>query len=256
MNTPLIAGSIDIAELCFYLFFAFFIGLVIYLRREDRREGYPLEDDVTGRLINREGVLNTALPKTFNLPFDQGSLTVPNGERDPFDVPNARRTSPYSGTPLEPVGDPIGAGVGPGARAQRAKYPDVTHEGHLRIVPISSVPEITIAEQDVDPRGLTIYGADNLAAGTVTDIWIDRSEMMIRYLDVDTGSSKVLVPMTMVLVDRRGAVTCSALNAAQFVGAPRPAKAGEITRDEEEQVVAYFGSGYLYASADRQEPLM
>ena len=42
-------GGLDVTEWVLYGFFLFFAGLIIYLRREDRREGYPLEDDVTGR---------------------------------------------------------------------------------------------------------------------------------------------------------------------------------------------------------------
>ena len=38
--------------------------------------------------------------------------------------------------------------------------------------------------------------------------------------------------------------------------APSAAAPAEITRYEEERVVAYYGGGYLYASADRQEPWM
>ena len=134
MYTNLIAGSIDIAELMVYIFFLFFLGLVIYLRREDRREGYPVEDDIGGRLRRDGTLINTALPKTFNLPFDQGSVTAPNNNRDPIEVANSRRVSPWPGAPIEPVGDPIMAGVGPGARAHRSKFADVTAEGHLRIV--------------------------------------------------------------------------------------------------------------------------
>ena len=255
MYTNLIAGTIDIAELMVYIFFLFFLGLVIYLRREDRREGYPVEEDVNGRLRHDGTLLNTALPKTFNLPFNQGSVTVPNSKRDTFEVANARRVSRWSGSPIEPVGDPILAGVGPGARAQRAKFADVTAEGHLRIVPIGDAEGMSIDHRDVDPRGLSVSGADGGVAGTVSDIWVDRSESMIRYLEVDTGSRKVLMPMMMALVSRSG-VTCSALAAGQFGGAPALAKAGEITRDEEEQIVAYFGGGYLYAMPSRQEPLL
>jgi photosynthetic reaction center H subunit len=255
MHNSLIAGSIDIAELMFYIFFLFFLGLVIYLRREDRREGYPVEDDIGGRLRRDETLFNTALPKTFNLPFGQGSYTAPNNARDPIEVANARRVSPWPGAPIEPVGDPILAGVGPGARAHRAKFADVTAEGHLRIVPIGDATGTTVETRDVDPRGLTVRGADGEIAGKVSDIWVDRSEMLIRYLEVDTGSRKVLMPMTMAFVSRsRNNVTCSALAAGQFGGAPHPAKAGEITRDEEEQIVAYFGGGYLYATPSRQEP--
>jgi photosynthetic reaction center H subunit len=257
MYNNLIAGTIDIAELMVYVFFLFFLGLVIYLRREDRREGYPVEDEIGGRL-RRDGTLfNTALPKTFHLPFDQGSLTVPNGDRDPAVVANARRTGNWAGASIEPVGDPMQAGIGPGARAQRAKFADVTAEGHLRIVPIGDAAGMSVETRDVDPRGLTVRGADGEIAGTVSDIWVDRSEMMIRYLEVDTGARKVLMPMTMVLVNRgRNNVTCSAITAAQFAGVPALAKAGEITRDEEEQVVAYFGGGYLYAVPSRQEPVL
>ena len=34
---------IDGAQIALYAFWIFFAGLVIYLRREDKREGYPLE---------------------------------------------------------------------------------------------------------------------------------------------------------------------------------------------------------------------
>ncbi len=34
---------IDGAQIALYAFWVFFVGLIIYLRREDRREGYPLE---------------------------------------------------------------------------------------------------------------------------------------------------------------------------------------------------------------------
>jgi photosynthetic reaction center H subunit len=34
---------IDGTQIVLYAFWVFFAGLVIYLRREDKREGYPLE---------------------------------------------------------------------------------------------------------------------------------------------------------------------------------------------------------------------
>ena len=39
---------IDFATICIYLFWFFFAALIIYLRREDKREGYPLESDRQG----------------------------------------------------------------------------------------------------------------------------------------------------------------------------------------------------------------
>ncbi|TVP73653.1 MAG: hypothetical protein EA352_11785 [Gemmatimonadales bacterium] len=40
--------DINLAQISIYLFWLFFAGLVIYLRREDKREGYPLESDRKG----------------------------------------------------------------------------------------------------------------------------------------------------------------------------------------------------------------
>ena len=34
---------IDGAQIALYAFWIFFFGLIVYLRREDRREGYPLK---------------------------------------------------------------------------------------------------------------------------------------------------------------------------------------------------------------------
>lgn len=256
MQNTLFFGSMDAAELMFYIFFLFFLGLVIWLRREDRREGYPLESDVGGHLLNNEGLLQTAKPKTFHLPFDQGTVTAPNTVREPLNVPNARRTAVWAGSPIEPEGDGIGAGVGPGAWVARSDTPDLTHEGDLRIVPIGDT-SIYVESRDPDPRGMNVVGADGKVAGTVSDLWVDRSEMMIRYLDVNVDGKSVLLPMTMAIVDRRRKlVQCSALNASQFAGAPGLAKAGTITRLEEEKITAYFGSGYLYASPSRSEPII
>ncbi len=256
MNDPILfAGSIDVAELSFYLFAGFFLVLVIWLNRESRREGFPLEDDVSGKLLHNDSFIQMALPKTFHLPFDQGEVTSPPAEdRDPVEVPNARRTSHFSGSAIEPVGDPMLSAIGPGARTPRAKFADVTSEGHLRIVPIDHVPGMHVNVRDGSPVGKTVYGADDEVAGTVSDIWVDRSEFLIRYLEVDTGARRVLMPMMMAIV-KKDKVTCSAITGAQFAGAPAT-PAGTITRDEEEHVVSYFGGGYLYATPERQEPLI
>ena len=47
MQTAGFTSTFDVAELALYAFFLFFFGLVIYLRREDKREGYPLASDRT-----------------------------------------------------------------------------------------------------------------------------------------------------------------------------------------------------------------
>jgi len=40
----------DFAQVAVYLFWFFFAGLIYYLRREDKREGYPLEADRGGHV--------------------------------------------------------------------------------------------------------------------------------------------------------------------------------------------------------------
>lgn len=251
-------GGLDVAELVFYLFFAFFLGLIIYLRREDRREGYPLEEESNGRLLYAEGPLQTAPTKSFRLPHGLGTVTAPTKGREPVNVPNSQRTSVHPGNPIEPIGSGIGAGVGPGAYAQRADRPDLDFEGHARIVPISTAPGFTVSTRDPDPRGMKMAGADKMVAGTISDIWIDKADHLIRYLEVDLkDGGKALVPMAMCVVNKGlNAVICDALMASQFAGAPLPKTAGQITLLEEEQIVGYFGSGYLYATADRQEPII
>jgi photosynthetic reaction center H subunit len=251
-----IVGTIDAAQLALIAFVLFFICLIFWLRREDRREGYPLEDALTGRVDSDGGPLSTASAKTFFLPFGMGTVTVPlpaSENREPVEI-KAERREHFGGAPYSPVGDVFAAGVGPGAYAQRAAFP-IAMPTAPRIVPIGSVPQITVASASIDPRGLAVSGADGARAGTVVDLWVDRAEHMIRYLAVDTGARIVLAPMAMAVV-RRHAVIISAINAADFANALFPESPEEITRYEEERVVAYFGTGYLYANADRLEPLL
>ena len=248
---PDLTPGIDVALLVFWAFVLFFIALVFYLRREDRREGYPLEDTVTGRVATPGGPLSTASPKSFLLPFGHGTVTAPTQGREPVDIA-ARRTDRFAGAPYAPTGDPLVDGIGPAAWADRAKRPDLDMDGHPRIVPLSAAGDFWVSAKDPDLIGWPVVGADGGVAGTVTDLWIDRADRLVRYLQLEDG---VLAPITMAKVDRRRRrVVVDALNAAQFDGVPRLAAAGEITLYEEERVQAWFGGGYLYASAGRQEP--
>ena len=242
-------GGLDVTEWVLYGFFLFFAGLIIYLRREDRREGYPLEDDVTGRRESEGGILFTAQPKVFRLPHNGGTVTKPDGSRDPADL-KARRTAAWTGSPLEPLGDPLQAGIGPGAYAQRAKTPDLMVHGGPRIVPLRVAPDFYLDKRDPDPRGMNVVAADNVVAGTVSDVWIDRSEYMIRYLEVELANSqkRVLVPMTMAVVKGgRKRVKVNALLASQFDNIPQLTRSDQITRDEEERVCASVRAGVAYS---------
>ena len=248
--------GIDFAVISVFSFFAFFVTLILYLRREDRREGYPLEEDPSGLVRTAGGVLFTALPKTFHLPSG-GTLTVPNKNRDRRPIA-ARRTSVSPGSPSVPTGNPLADGVGPASYAERAKVPDLTAHGDLKIVPMRVASNFHIARGDPDPRGMLVLGADNAVAGSVSDIWVDRAEWTIRYLEVALNSGgTVLLPITGALIRQaRRHVLVDAITAAQFDGVPRLGNPDQVTFYEEERIVAYYGGGYLYATPARAEPFL
>lgn len=257
MRHVFLGGALDVAELCFYAFVLFFIGLVYYLRREDRREGYPVEDEITGRVDSAFGFFTTSTYKEFRLPFDRGIASTPTKGREPVQIA-ARHTARFGGAPYTPTGNPLTDGVGPAAYAQRAPWPDLDMEGRLRIVPISSDDHFWIARQDPDPRGWPVVAADGKTAGTISDIWIDRSDRIVRYFEValDSGRS-VLAPVGFTSVqNRRRRVAVDSIAAHQFADAPALATPGEVTRLEEEKLMAYFGGGYLYGLPGRTEPIL
>jgi photosynthetic reaction center H subunit len=249
--------GVDWALISVYVFWGFFITLIFYLRREDRREGFPLEEDDSGRLQSKGGFLFIADPKTFRLPFGRGSVSVPNDRRDQRPIAG-KRTSVVPGSPMDPTGNPMTAGVGPGSYAERAKVPDLTVHGTPRIVPMRVATDFSVSSCDSDPRGMPVYGTDGKRAGAVKDIWVDRGESMVRYLEVGLdGGANVILPITVALVDKRhGRVEVDAITAAQFADVPKLQSNDQITLDEEERVAAYYGAGFLYATPDRMEPFL
>jgi photosynthetic reaction center H subunit len=262
MENILFAGTFDLTVLLLYAFFGFFLLLVLYLLREGRREGFPLEHDVTGALEPEPGYLFRATPKLFRITRDE-VRKAPNYVRDTH-VTNIARTAAWSGAPFEPTGDPMLAGVGPGSYAMREDRTDYTSHGLARIVPLRADPEYSVDKGDPDPRGFAFVGVDRQPGGVVTDLWVDRSEFLVRYLEVATIDAKgvptgatVLVPMAMCVVDRRRrrVVTDSVLG-AQVAQAPRIAQEAKITLREEERIVGYFGAGYLYATPGRGAPVL
>jgi photosynthetic reaction center H subunit len=252
-------GDFDIAQLCLYAFWAFFIGLIIYLQRETMREGYPMESEVTGKPA-MFGPFTMPSPKTFLLPHGHGEVSFPNPEKDAREITDRtfamRPTEKWSGSAFEPTGDPMVDGVGPAAWAQRADHPELTVEGEIKIVPMATTNDWSIAEQDSDIRGFPVLGCDGETAGTVRDVWIDRSESIIRYVEVElTGGQVVLAPMTCCRVrsiEKR--VDVASITAAQFAGVPQAGTAGQLSMLDEERIMAYYAGGKLYATPQRAEP--
>ncbi len=254
MTNVHLGGGLDIAELAFYLFFLFFLGLIWYLNRESRREGYPLEHDISGAVGDDISRLDFSEKKRFQLPHGLGIYVPEDVPRDALPTNVLPRV--YAGTPLDVTGELLGSGLGPGGYALRADRPDIDMFGRPRIVPMAIAEHVTVVGRDIDPRGLPVVGLDRQVAGTVRDLWVDRAENVIRYLDVDlTGGGKATLPMAMVKVSR-GQVFTDAVTASQFANCPQLASPEQITLLEEEKVQAYFGAGYLWATPQRSEPLV
>jgi photosynthetic reaction center H subunit len=259
MHTGAITDHIDVAQVVLYAFWLFFAGLIFYLRREDRREGYPLRSEPSGK-PETPGFVAIPDPKVFRL-FHGGIETAPRPDRDTRKL-NAVPVDWYGGSPIKPVGDPMLAGVGPGAWVERADTPDLTVEGLTRIAPLRIANDFAIAKEDPDPRGMSVIGADGLVGGTVRDVWVDRSETIIRYLEVEvTGpggaAKRVLLPMTFAQIDgRRNRVKVVSILSTQFANVPALSNPERITLREEDKVTAYYGGGILYAEPSRQEPLI
>lgn len=256
-----LVGNLDLAQIVLYAFWIFFAGLIWYLRQEDRREGYPLESDVGGH-FNKDPWLFVPQPKTFLLPHGEGEVSVPNGNRDSREIA-ASRPHEYPGAPLTPTGDPLVDGVGPAAWAERSDTPDLTAGGKPRIVPLRAADGYSLHDRDIDPRGLEVVGADSQSAGTITEAWVDRAEHLLRYYEMQLGSGKkaraVLIPASFVSIrsgrQKKKYAHVDAITSEQFARVPSIANADQITRLEEERIVAYFGGGQLYATPLRQEPL-
>jgi photosynthetic reaction center H subunit len=255
MGTGAITSYVDVAQLALYVFWIFFAGLVYYLQRESKREGFPLESDLpNGRTIASPGMVGMPRPKTFLLEHG-GEVSVPNGFKSPQTL-NAHPTYGWMGSPLEPNGNPLLDGVGPGSWSDRADKPDTTPEGKPKIVPLRVLPDYNVSEKDPDPRGMQVTAGDGEVAGTVRDLWLDQSEMLFRYLEVETAAGHhVMVPMNFARVTW-GGVKVRSIMSHQFAQVPGLRNPEQVTFLEEEKIVAYYGAGTLYADPGRAEPLL
>lgn len=251
MGTGAITASVDVAQLVLYLFWIFFAGLIYYLVRENHREGYPMET------VNGRGTITgfpVPRPKTYQLTHG-GEFSAPN-DRVEGRTFAAEPAHPWTGAPLEPTGDPMQAGVGPGAWAERADEADLMLDGTDKIVPLRVAADFDVSDHDVDPRGLPALGADGESGGTVRDLWLDRAEAIFRYLEVETADGRrVLLPMTAARVKKDG-VHVKSVHGRHFAGVPGTKSPDRVTLLEEEKIMAYYGAGTLYADPSRQEPLL
>ena len=238
MGTGAITQYVDVAQIVLYMFWLFFAGLIYYLLRENHREGYPMD---TGRENGPkvEGWPPVPSPKTFK--HHDGHETYSPDLNRPDGQTSAEPAHGWIGAPLEPVGNPLLAGIGPGAWAQRADVPDMTEHGEVKIVPLRVAQDHGVAKRDTDP---------------VTDLWVDRMEMMFRYIEValPQGGTRLL-PVPFARIKKSG-VEVHALLAHQFADVPTTRSPEQVTFLEEEKISACYGAGRLYATPERKEPLL
>lgn len=257
MESGALTSYIDVAQVVLYAFWVFFAGLMIYLRREDKREGYPLESD-RGPRVKVQGYPAMPDPKTFKT-REGRTFRAPNNAPAAGREIRVRPVAGWPGAPMEPTGDPMQDGVGPASYAERLDIPDITLEGAPKIVPMRVDTTFSIPPQDPDPRGMPVIAGDGERAGTVVDVWVDRSEVLIRYYEVEVpvagGSRRVLLPANYTKVSNRR-VNVKSLFAAQFAGVPGTRNPDTVTFLEEDRIVGYFAGGYLYASPSRMGPLL
>ena len=250
-------ANIDLAQLTVYAFWLFFFSLIWWLRREDHREGYPLVPDYPGQDAREFPLMPP--PKHFVM-GDGSAIPAPRNETP--ETFAAKQTLPWAGAPCEPTGNPMTDGVGPAAYARRHDAPELAYDDGLpKIVPLRTAQDFFLSSEDPDPRGYAVLGNDGVQAGTVVDAWIDRSEYIVRYLEVETtaalGGRRVLMPTHFVnFRPKQRAITVYALLAKHFAQVPGLKNPDSVTSLEEDKIVAYYGGGLLYATPQRMAPVL
>lgn len=233
-------GTFDLARIALWSFWLFFAGLVYYLQRENQREGYPLENDdgsPAGSLFS------VPEPKAFALPHG-GVVMAPGPRAERAALPLAR-TNAGQGFPFEPTGNAMADGVGPASYALRRDEPELDAHGHPKIRPMRAAAGFVVSAGR-DPRGMRVVSNDRHTVGTVTDLWVDVPEQLVRYLEVDLGAAgKRLLPMPMARITGEG-VKIGAIAAASFAGIPGTAAPDRVSKLEEDRISGYVAGGYLY----------
>ena len=239
--------QIDLAQILALGFVVFFFGLVFYIRREDKREGYPLEEAIPALGHGIVGFPNMPAPKTYKL-LEGGTATLPQ-EYERRELKAYPREF-FPGAPLYPLGEPLLAGIGPGSYALRRDEPFVMIDGEPQLAPLRKATDYTCVDPDLDPRGRRVFGTDMKDAGVAVDIWIDKGSKILRYIEValDGEPQHRLVPIFYVkILPDASYFRVDCLTAAQLALAPVLRDADIITAREEDRVNGFFAGGHMYS---------
>jgi len=196
-------------------------------------------------------------PKTFLLP-EGGSVLAPRVEKRT----EALATLPHPGGlgwPADPAGHPLLSNAGPSSFASRKDHVEKTREGHDLIVPMR-IAEGFAVSAGPDPRGWDVIATDGKRAGKVKDLWVDRADVMVRYVEVELGGDSGgtrLLPITMLLLHREPRqVAVHALRAEHFASVPTLKEPDRVTVLEEEKICAFYAGGRRYADPKRLGPVV
>lgn len=243
------AFGLDGAMICVILFALFFAGLVFHLRREDKREGYPATAAAGSR---RGGLARNILPmpmdKTFRRPHGRAPEETPRRgpRRKRIEEPEPR----LIGRPTRPLLDGLAEGIGPAAWQDRHDEADLAVNGEPKIISMRRNPEYHVAPGDPDPRGWKVEGSDEKPAGEIVDLWFNRAEFFLRYLEVRPEGAPdrtVLLPVFFCNVKaRERKVVMRSMPAARIAEAPGRRRKDRITLLEEDKVNAFFAGGWFY----------
>ena len=121
--------------------------------------------------------------------------------------------------------NPLLSNQGPASYANRKDEPDLTVHGTAKIVPLRADRSFFLEPRDPDYRGMPVLGSDFGGVGYVHDIWVDRAEPQVRYLEVELqdGGRRVLLPVTNVQHNRRrGFLYVKSITAALRCLSPSP----------------------------------
>ena len=245
---------IDGVVLLFWTFALFFGTLVWYLRAEDKREGYPMEDptvsDRSGPLV---GFPPQPGPKTFKL-LKGGTATLPR-RNSPPEVP-ARHLHPFSGSAWVPTGtNPMRDPIGPASWVLREDEPILLEGERVQIVPLREIEHAWhVQGGDADPRGLPVVARDGKVAGHVRDLWVDRGVKVLRYLEIELNDGgHRLMPIFFADVSPKfRRVRTRSIHAEQFPAIPELREPNRVTAREEDRICAYFAGGKMFADGVRR----
>ena len=246
MQAGAITQYIDVAQAAWWLFFLAFIAIVLLLRREDQREGYPKDNLGLPPLAGP-----MPLPPSRPMLRLDGSPTA-QPHHDPAPPLRARPQFRFRGGPLVPQGNPLTAAVGPGTYTMRRDKPFRMLDGDPQVQPLRAARGWQVMPGETDLRGMRVLDIRFLPVGRVEELWADRGVKILRYLEISLdegqGTGRVLVPIHHCEVhERERDIRVTALHGGQFNDVPRPQAPDSITAREEDMVNAYYAGGRFHS---------